>query len=106
VSDPKLAEHRGRIVKTTGDGMLVEFPSVVDAVCCAVEWQREREYFVDGIVKEITTAISRQPWLFVIARNRELRHNTALFRYVCYNKVILKEPRCGWRCANWGIRRG
>jgi TolB-like protein/class 3 adenylate cyclase/Tfp pilus assembly protein PilF len=38
--DPKTAEHRGRIVKTTGDGMLVEFPSVVDAVRCAAEVQR------------------------------------------------------------------
>src|ERR1700692_24536 len=38
--DPKIAEHRGRIVKTTGDGMLVEFPSVVDAVRCAAEMQR------------------------------------------------------------------
>ena len=38
--DPKFAEHRGRIVKTTGDGMLVEFASVVDAVRCAVEVQR------------------------------------------------------------------
>ena len=38
--DPKIAEHRGRIVKTAGDGMLVEFPSVVDAVRCAVEMQR------------------------------------------------------------------
>jgi adenylate cyclase len=38
--DPKIAERRGRIVKTTGDGMLVEFPSIVDAVCCAVEVQR------------------------------------------------------------------
>src|SRR5215813_10799641 len=37
---PKVAEHRGRIVKTTGDGLLVEFPSVVDAVRCAVEMQR------------------------------------------------------------------
>ena len=38
--DPKLTEHRGRIVKTTGDGILVEFVSVVDAVRCAVDIQR------------------------------------------------------------------
>jgi adenylate cyclase len=38
--DPKIAEHRGRIVKTTGDGMLVEFASAVDAARCAVEVQR------------------------------------------------------------------
>jgi adenylate cyclase len=38
--DPKIAQYGGRIVKTTGDGMLVEFPSVVDAVQCAVEIQR------------------------------------------------------------------
>jgi adenylate cyclase len=38
--DPKIAEHRGRIVKTTGDGLLAEFPSVVDAMRCAAEVQR------------------------------------------------------------------
>jgi putative transposase len=38
--DPKIKEHRGRIVKNTGDGMLAEFPSVLDAVRCAVEIQR------------------------------------------------------------------
>ena len=38
--DPAIAAHRGRIVKTTGDGMLVEFQSVVDAVGCAVAVQR------------------------------------------------------------------
>jgi adenylate cyclase len=38
--DPKITEHRGRIVKTTGDGLLVEFSSVVNALRCAAEWQR------------------------------------------------------------------
>ncbi len=38
--DPTIAKHRGRIVKTTGDGMLVEFASAVDAARCAVEVQR------------------------------------------------------------------
>lgn len=37
--DPKIAEHHGRIFKTTGDGMLVEFSSVVDALRCATEVQ-------------------------------------------------------------------
>src|SRR6202007_341476 len=38
--NPKIAEHRGRIVKNTGDGFLAEFASVIDAVRCAVEVQR------------------------------------------------------------------
>jgi class 3 adenylate cyclase len=38
--DPRIAEHRGRIVKTTGDGLLAEFSSVVDAMRCAAEVQR------------------------------------------------------------------
>jgi adenylate cyclase len=40
LADPKIAEHRGRIVKAMGDGLLVEFASVVDAVRCAAEIQR------------------------------------------------------------------
>ena len=38
--DPKIREHHGRVVKTTGDGVLAEFASVVDAVRCAAEIQR------------------------------------------------------------------
>ena len=41
VTDPKIAEYGGRIVKTAGDGMLVEFPSATAALRCAVEVQRE-----------------------------------------------------------------
>ena len=39
--DPRITQHRGRIVKTTGDGLLVEFASVVDALRCAAELQAD-----------------------------------------------------------------
>jgi len=52
VSDPKIAEHRGHIVKTTGDGLLVEFASVVDAVRCAVGLQREMALRNDTVLVE------------------------------------------------------
>jgi len=52
VVDPKIAEHRGRIVQTSGDGLLVEFASVVDAVRCAVEMQREMAQRNAGVPKE------------------------------------------------------
>ena len=38
--DPQIAAHKGRIVKTTGDGLLVEFASVIDAARCAIAWQK------------------------------------------------------------------
>jgi adenylate cyclase len=41
--DPKVTEHRGRVVKTTGDGILIEFPSVVEAVACGVAVQQGME---------------------------------------------------------------
>src|ERR1700704_1938764 len=41
IVDPQIAAHGGRIVKTTGDGLLLEFPSVVDAVHCVIEVQME-----------------------------------------------------------------
>lgn len=40
VIDPAIAKHHGRLVKTTGDGLLVEFASVVDALRCAIAWQQ------------------------------------------------------------------
>ena len=50
--DPKIAEHHGRIVKTTGDGLLVEFASVVDAVRCAVEVQQAMPERNTGVAAE------------------------------------------------------
>ena len=52
VADPKIAEHRGRIVQTAGDGLLAEFSSVVDAVRCAVEIQREMAERNAGLAQE------------------------------------------------------
>jgi adenylate cyclase len=52
--DPKIAERSGRVFKSTGDGLLAEFPSVVNAVSCAVEIQRGmqvRNYMPVGKVK-------------------------------------------------------
>jgi adenylate cyclase len=53
VVDPGIATHRGRIVKTTGDGMLVEFASAVDAARCAVEIQREMAQQNTGVPPEL-----------------------------------------------------
>src|SRR3981189_247842 len=50
--DSGISEHHGRIVKTTGDGMLVEFASVVDAVACAVKIQRNMIRRSVGIAAE------------------------------------------------------
>ena len=50
--DPKIAEHKGRIVKTTGDGMLVEFARVVDAVRCAVAVQQAMPERYTGVAAD------------------------------------------------------
>ena len=50
--DPKIAEHEGRIVRGTGDGLLLEFPSVVDAVRCAIDVQRGMAERNAGIAAE------------------------------------------------------
>jgi adenylate cyclase len=51
--DPAIATHRGRIVKTTGDGVLVEFASVVDAVRCAIDIQQEMADSSAGVPSEL-----------------------------------------------------
>ncbi|HEU0219040.1 MAG TPA: tetratricopeptide repeat protein [Stellaceae bacterium] len=52
LGDPMIAEHRGRIFKTTGDGLLAEFTSVVDAVRCAIELQTAMTGRNVGVVAE------------------------------------------------------
>jgi len=52
VSEPKIAQHRGRIVKTTGDGFLAEFASVVHALRFAIELQREMALRNDDVPSE------------------------------------------------------
>ncbi len=50
--DPSIAKHGGRLVKTTGDGLLVEVPSVVDAVRNAVEAQRKMAEYNVGLPQD------------------------------------------------------
>src|SRR5207237_8553296 len=50
--DPTIAAHRGRIVKTTGDGLLVEFPSAVEAVACAISVQQGIALRNRGVVED------------------------------------------------------
>ena len=55
--DPSIAEHNGRIVKTTGDGMLVEFASAVDAVTCAMDVEGKMAERNGSAVRTITFRI-------------------------------------------------
>src|ERR1700730_15712881 len=50
--EPKIKEHRGRTVKNTGDGLLAEVPSIVDAVRCAAEIQRGMTDHEPGVSEE------------------------------------------------------
>jgi adenylate cyclase len=58
--DPTIAVHRGRVVKRTGDGALVEFRSVVDAVRCAVEVQNSMVERNDGLPPEGAVTLSKR----------------------------------------------
>jgi adenylate cyclase len=57
VVDPAIASHKGRIVKTTGDGILVEFASAVDAVTCAVAVQEKMAERNDNVTPKIAFRI-------------------------------------------------
>src|SRR6516225_3395535 len=57
VVDPGIAEHGGRIVKTTGDGLLVEFASAVDAVTCAITVQSKMAKRNEGAIVKINFRI-------------------------------------------------
>src|SRR6478736_4869369 len=57
IVDPAIAAHKGRIVKTTGDGMLVEFASAVDAVSCAVEVQGKMAEQAESVPQKIAFRI-------------------------------------------------
>src|SRR4051794_5424737 len=57
IVDPAIAAHKGRIVKTTGDGMLVEFASAVDAVSCAVEVQSKMAEQYNSVLQKIAFRI-------------------------------------------------
>ena len=72
--DCGIAEHHGRIVKTTGDGMLVEFASVVDAVACAVKVQR-------NMVRR-NVSYSRRKANRVSNRNQRRRYHHRWRRYI------------------------
>jgi class 3 adenylate cyclase len=52
VADALVVKHRGRIVKTTGDGVLIEFPSVVDAVECALAVQAAMAERNEGVLPD------------------------------------------------------
>ena len=73
--DPKIAEHGGRTVKTSGDGMLLEFPSATSALRCAVEVQRElgaRNGKIRGQGVDGPRAEKHDPLLVALADDRDL----------------------------------
>ena len=71
--DPKIAEHKGRIFKATGDGLMAEFPSVVNAVACAADIQRANAFAPEPIPADFKTANSRTPMVGLLRSQRTLQ---------------------------------
>ena len=73
VMDRLIAQHRGRIANTAGDSVLAEFPSVVDAVRCAVEVQEQLQEKNEGILEESGCASASEfMWGYVMVRGGDL----------------------------------
>src|SRR5438067_13552491 len=69
VIDPIIADHRGRLVKTTGDGLLAEFGSVVDALRCAIEVQQGMAVRNSGIaLAPRASSESASTWAMSLSR--------------------------------------
>ena len=88
--DPKIAEHQGRIVKTTGDGLLVEFASVVDAVRCAVEVQQAMPERNTGVAADEPHRIAHRHQ----SRRRDRRGRRPLWRRRQHRRADRSAGRC------------
>ena len=101
--DPTIKEHRGRIVKATGDGMLVVFASVVDALRCAVDIQREMVGVASlpEIALQVAPGGEAGPFGSVqqrCIRSRTHRNGVAL-RGRCAGDEILRQQRNGQKAS-------
>jgi class 3 adenylate cyclase len=89
--DPSVAEHHGRIVKTTGDGVLVEFKSVVDALRCASQVRErmvERNYSTDGQPhRDAAVQISSIPQRF-LSMHAAVHNNFNLQRHLVSRSTL------------------
>jgi class 3 adenylate cyclase len=129
--DPTIAVHNGRVVKRTGDGIIIEFRSVVDAVRCAIEVQndmvernaglpqnRRMEFRVGihiGDVIWIAVATALFYWLALVGMRRRMvasaRYQSRGWRRWCSSLAICRcgttdttdQPPLGSRCPPWSL---
>jgi hypothetical protein len=97
--NPKIAEHRGRVVKNTGDGLLAEFNSAVDAVRCAVDIQRR-------IASDSRQILRARSYADAIARSEAGTNPLGKYGFNFINaktKLPFAVPRTG---RSWAVRAG